>query len=195
MATTIAQADAGLLIAARGSVFWADPDTLPGKIEKIVLGQDATYGEGWSWAGDSSAENMLEFSEGDADATVKDTWDRAAVRTVYSAADITGTLNMVALTEDAAKLAYPGAVLDAATKSIAVGDGGTIQKAALIVTRDGTQVSALYFPRLDIKGGLPKMDRENFTEVPLKLTVLGSATQTSNGIPMRYRIFLPRAAG
>lgn len=177
MATT---ADVVLQIAGLGAVFEAPVDTEPVDMATLRFGDEETYGS-WNWIGDTSAENMIEFSVDGGESDSKRTWERLDMRASSTPEKLGATINSVNLHNETFKLAFPNAYANTAKGRIDVGDsGGSSERALMIVIRDadaGTQ-SALWLPHVSIKGSFPKLSLEEFTEIPLSVNVLSSLTHT-----------------
>ena len=67
-------------------------------------------------------------------------------------------------------------------------NASAVPKALFIVIEDEEGVDGIYFPNTSIKGSFPTLDLENFTEIPLTCSVLGSRTQVTDAGPMAYGI-------
>ena len=190
MATTT---DVKLHIAGRGHVFYADVDTPAMNIDSFIFNTPSTYGS-WTWLGDSSAENLIEFEVDGGEPTTKRTWDRENVRSIRDNETIKVTLNSVNVSRDTFQLGFSGHQYSASTKSYRVGTGtGSTQKALLVVMVDGIDRAAMRLPNVDLKGAFPKFSLEEFTEFPLSGTVLGSPTEMTTTGPLAWEWFEPRA--
>ena len=58
------------IVAARGHVYLAAPNTEPFDIKGFVFSRTSAPGTGWSWLGDHSAENLPAVDSEGGDATV-----------------------------------------------------------------------------------------------------------------------------
>ena len=68
-------------IAGRGHVYYAAPDTEAPNLDGYIFGDGTTLeGSGWTWLGDTSSENLIEFESDGGDTSTKRTWDRQGVR-------------------------------------------------------------------------------------------------------------------
>lgn len=164
-----------LMIPGIGHVFYADVDTAALNVTQFKFGTESTYGE-WTWLGDTSSENLIEFESDGGDVTYKRTWDRLKTGVVREDETITATINSVSIAREVFELAFPGGEYDEATQSYSVASGGSSQKALMVVMEDGQNVAAFRFPNTDIKGSLPTLDLEEYMELPLSAAILGSPT-------------------
>ena len=174
-------ADVKLQIAGFGYVFEAPVDTEPFDLSAFQFGQTSTYGD-WNWIGDTSAENMVEFSTDGGEAESKRTWARLDVRALTSPESISATINSVNLHNETFKLAFPNAVTKGNRTDIG-STGGSASRALMIVMQDPDTGSytALWFPHTNIKGGFPTLSLEEFTEVPLTVNILSSLAHSVAG--------------
>lgn len=183
-----------LHIAGRGHIFYADVDTAPMDLATFVFGDEDTYGS-WDWMGDTSSENLVTFSSEGGEATTKRTWDRENVRVIRASETISGSINSVNMSAETFALAFSGSQV-ASGGSIRVGTGsGAVQKALMVVMEDVTDIAGMYLPNVDLKGSFPVFSLEEFTEIPIALSVLGSLTQTVGGTPLAWEWFPPQAIG
>ena len=190
--------DTKLQIAGIGHVYTAPVDTAPIDYSKFTFnptstlaGVTATTGPyagykagSWTWLGDTSAENLIEFETEGGEAEQKHTWDRPSVKTIYSPETMSGTINALNVSAETYKLAFAGGVDDRARKKYTVmGKKQAVKKALMIVCEDGSDVMGFRFPHSDITGQFPGFDVEQFMEIPLNVQVL-----TSNVNGARYDI-------
>ena len=99
--------DDKLFIADFGHVFinkdlnakWID-------LDKFKFGDQSTYG-GWTWLGDTSGENVVEFESEGGEVEFKRTWDRKKAKSKRSDREITGTINSVRITKETFETAFP----------------------------------------------------------------------------------------
>ena len=152
-----ALSDVKLQIAGFGYVFEAPVDTEPFDLSAFEFGNDSTYGE-WTWIGDTSAENMVEFSTDGGESESKRTWARLDVRALTSPESISATINSVNLHNETFKLAFPNAKTNGNRTDIG-STGGASTRALLIVMQDPDtgSYSALWFPHTTIKGSSPPL--------------------------------------
>lgn len=172
-----------LFIPGVGHVFHAPVDTLEMDLDTFNFHDEATW-DGWTWLGDVSQENLVEFETEGGEAEQKHTWDRPSVKTVYSPETMSGTVNALNVSAETYSIAFAGGVDDRANKKYTVmGKKQAVKKALMIVCEDGTDVMGFRFPHADLTGQFPGFDRENFMEIPLNVQVL-----TSNVNGARYDI-------
>lgn len=173
--------DVNLQIAGFGYVFEAPVDTEPFDLAAFQFGTPTTYGD-WNWIGDTSSDNMIEFSSEGGEAESKRTWARLDVRTLTSPESISATINSVNLHNETFKLAFPNAVTKGNRTDIG-STGGSSSRALLIVSQDPdtSAYTGLWFPNTNIKGSFPSLSLEEFTEIPLTVNVLASLTHTVSG--------------
>ena len=194
--------DTKLQIAGIGHVYTAPVDTAPIDYSKFTFnptstlaGVTATTGPytgykagSWTWLGDTSAENLIEFETDGGDPTTKRSWDRQNLRVIREAQTVSGTVNSINASGKDMALAFPGGTYDAATSSFTPsGSGESAQIAMLVVVEDGNEVGGIVFPSVDMQGRLPTFSLEEFTEFPLPFNVLNSPT---TGKPWHW--FAPR---
>lgn len=185
--------DSKLQIAGIGHVYQADVDTKAMDLSGYAFDNGKAQGD-WHWIGDTSAENLIEVSADGGDTTSKRTWDRLNVRVVREGESITLTVNSVNVSADTFNLGWTGVTTDS-SGMIKIGSNATaVPKALFIVIEDEEGTGGIYFPNTSIKGSFPTLDLENFTEIPLTCSVLGSKTQTTKAGPMAYAIIPPKAA-
>lgn len=172
-----------LFIPGVGHVFHAPVDTLEMDLDTFNFLDESTWGE-WTWLGDVSQENLIEFETDGGEAEQKHTWDRPSVKTIYSPETMSGTINALNVSAETYKLAFAGGVDDRAKKKYTVmGKKQAVKKALMIVCEDGSDVMGFRFPHSDITGQFPGFDVEQFMEIPLNVQVL-----TSNVNGARYDI-------
>lgn len=175
-----------LHIAGIGHVLYAEPNTPYPSLDNFKFGDESTYGD-FTWLGDVSSENMIEFESDGGDVTYKRTWDRRQVRAVREDQTYTGTVNSVNIARDTFETAFGGGEYVEATKSYKVKTSGfAVPKALLIVTEDGTDISGLGLPSTTLAGSMPVWDVEEFTEIPISVAVQGGLDLTL------FEIFEPR---
>lgn len=170
-----------LQIAGFGYVFEAPVDTEPLDLAKFEFGNESTYGT-WNWIGDTSSENMIEFSSEGGESESKRTWARLDVRTLTSPESVSATINSVNLHNETFKLAFPNSHTNGNRTDVG-STGGASSRALLIVTQDPDTGSyaAIWFPHTSIKGSFPSLSLEEFTEIPLSVSVLSSLKHTVPG--------------
>lgn len=165
-----------LHIAGIGHVFYADVDSAAMPVENFKFLDETTYGD-WTWLGDTSSENLVEFEVDGGDTTYKRTWDRLKTGVVREDETVSATINSVNVSAEAFNLGFSDHVYDAATKSYTVNSAsGSSEKALMIVMEDGKNLAGLRLPNTDIKGSFPTFDLEEYTEIPLSVAVLSSPT-------------------
>ena len=173
-------------IAGIGHVYVAAPGTEVPSLDTYKFG-DGTTLTGYTWLGDTSGENIPEFSTDGGDATTVDSWDRKALRATRNSKTHTVTINSINLGEDTFKVAFPGSEYDSEAKAWDLNLDGSTERAILIVVEEGTTVSAMLLRRVDLSGSMPTMDKENFTEIAISGTLL---SPTDGKTKVRY--FEPR---
>ena len=163
MATT---SDVKLQIAGIGHVYRAPVGTAPFSLDGYQFNGGAAQGD-WSWIGDTSSENMIEFEVDGGDITQKRTWDRVNVRAIREPESISATVNKVNASAKDIQFGFPGGTYDAATGSYTVKSGaGSDEGALFVVVEDGDLVGGMYLPSTDTKGSFPTFSIEEFTEFP-----------------------------
>lgn len=173
-----------LFIPGIGHVFHAPVDTVEMNLDTFNFQDESTWDENWTWLGDVSRENLIEFETDGGEAEQKHTWDRPSVKTVYTPETMSGTINALNVSAETYALAFAGGVDDRAAKKYSVmGKKQAVKKALMIVCEDGTDVMGFRFPHTDITGQFPGFDVEQFMEIPLNIQAL-----TSNINGARYDI-------
>ena len=123
--------DTKLQIAGIGHVYTAPVDTAPIDYSKFTFnptstlaGVTATTGPyagykagSWTWLGDTSAENLIEFETDGGDPTTKRSWDRQNLRVIREAQTVSGAVNSINASGKDMALAFPGGTYDATTNS------------------------------------------------------------------------------
>lgn len=180
-------ADVQLHIPGKGHLFYANTDADEFVLDNFKFGDPATYGT-WTWLGDVSSENLIEFESDGGDVTYKRTWDRTQVKPVYDDETFTGTINSVNIAQETFNLAFAGGEYVAASKKYKVKTTRfAAKKALLLVTEDGEDIAGLRLPNVEVKGSFPTFDIEEFQEIPLNLAILGSVVDQT-----LFEIFEPR---
>ena len=160
-------------IAGRGHVYYADPDAEAPNLDGYVFGDGTTLeGSGWTWLGDTSSENLIEFESDGGDTSTKRTWDRQGVRSTRE--DVTNkvTINAVNLGEDVMRMAFPGSTYDPVKRAWDIELDASSERAILVVVEDGRIVSGYLFRRVSLAGNMPSLSLDNFTEVKITGTLL-----------------------
>lgn len=173
--------DVKLQIAGFGYVFEAPVDTEPFDLSTFQFGDEDTYGT-WTWIGDTSSDNMIEFSSEGGESESKRTWARLDVRALTSPESISATINSVNLHNETFRLAFPNARTNGNRTDIG-STGGASTRALMVVMQDPDtgSYSALWFPHVTIKGSFPSLSLEEFTEIPLSVNVLASLRHSVPG--------------
>ena len=176
-----------LVIPGIGHVFYNDVDAAEMNLDNFNF-NDPTSWDDWTWLGDTSEENTIEFETDGGEAEQKNTWDRKGVRTIYTPESLSATINALSITRETFELAFAGGTYDMGAKKYTVmGKKVSAKKALMIVCEDGLDVMGFRFPKTEISGSLPSFDIENFMEIPLNTQVL-----TSDTTGARFDIFEPR---
>lgn len=163
-------------IAGLGHVYYGTHSATDAPdLSSYSFGNGSTLeGEGWKWLGDVSAENMIEFESDGGDTTTKRTWDRTGVRATREDVTHSMTINAVGIGKDVFEVAFPGSAYDEEAGIWKLNLSGSVEKAILIVVEEGTTVSGWYFPKVSLAGSMPTLSTEEFTEIPISGTILGS---------------------
>lgn len=163
-----------LHIAGIGHVFYAPVDEAPLDVTAFKFLDETTYGA-WTWLGDTSSENLIEFETDGGDTTYKRTWDRLKTGVVREDETISATINSVNASQETFNLGFAGHTYDEVTQSYTVsGTGQSSEHAIMVVTEDGKNNAGLYLPNTDIKGSFPTFDLEEYMEIPLSVAILSS---------------------
>lgn len=168
---------AKLHIPGVGHVLVADPGTAMFKLDTFKFGDDSSHAS-WMWLGDTSQDSPVAFDEDDGDSQPLGTWDRPSARTKNEAAKRSGTITMASMKKETILAAFPGSTWDEATKSYKIQGHGSTEKALVVISEDGNDISAIAFARVSIKGKLPNYERDGFQTWELKFNVLDSTKPT-----------------
>lgn len=163
-----------LHIAGIGHVFYNDVDADPLDPTAFKFLDETTYGT-WTWLGDTSSENLIEFETDGGDTSYKRTWDRLKTGVVREDETISATINSVNASAETFNLGFANHTYDEVSQSYTVDSSGrSSAKAIQVVTEDGANIASLYLPNTDIKGSFPTFDLEEYMEIPLSVAVLSS---------------------
>ena len=182
--------DSKVQIAGIGHVYYGQSDTEAPDLWGYSFGDGTTLeASGWTWLGDTSSENLIEFSTDGGDTSTKRTWDRQGMRSTRE--DVTNkvTINAVNLGEDTMTVAFPGSTYDQEKAAWDIVLDASAERAILVVIQDGQEVSAYLFRRVSLAGQLPSVSLDNFTEVKIEGTLLAP-----NSGKTRVQLLEPRVA-
>ena len=173
--------DTAVQIAGIGHVYYAEPGAPEPTAAELAAFDfdDPTTLPGWTWLGDTSSENLIEFGVDGGDSSVLRTWDRLNVRASKEASTTTATINSVNVSKDTIDLAFPGSAKNLTSGAWDLKLDGTVSKALLIVIVDGDLISGFLFRNASISGALPTLALDAFTEFPLTATILAPASGTA----------------
>ena len=164
-------------IAGKGHVYYGVNDTESPNLDGFTFGDGTTLeASGWTWLGDTSSENLIEFESDGGDTSTKRTWDRQGVRSTRE--DVTNkvTINAVNLGEDVMRVAFPGSTYDPVKRAWDIELDASSERAILVVVEDGQIVSGYLFRRVSLAGNMPSLSLDNFTEVKISGTLLSPAS-------------------
>lgn len=164
-------------IAGKGHVYYGVNDTEAPNLDGYVFGDGTTLeASGWTWLGDTSSENLIEFDSDGGDTSTKRTWDRQGVRSTRE--DVTNkvTINAVNLGEDVMRVAFPGSTYDPVKRAWDIELDASSERAILVVVEDGRIVSGYLFRRVSLAGNMPALSLDKFTEVKIAGTLLSPAS-------------------
>lgn len=164
-------------IAGKGHVYYGVNDTEAPSLDGYVFGDGTTLeASGWTWLGDTSSENLIEFDSDGGDTSTKRTWDRQGVRSTRE--DVTNkvTINAVNLGEDVMRVAFPGSTYDPVKRAWDIELDASSERAILVVVEDGRIVSGYLFRRVSLAGNMPALSLDKFTEVKIAGTLLSPAS-------------------
>lgn len=175
-----------LHIAGLGYVFYAPAETAYPNFTNFKMSDPKTW-QGWTFLGDTSGENVVEFEAEGGEVEYKRTWGKKKARAVRSDTKITGTINSVHIGKETFEVAFASGAYVEESKSYKVKDKIVERKGmVMIVMEDGEYISAIGYPNTTMTGSHPKFDLENFTEIPISVAVLADKELTL------YEIFEPR---
>lgn len=166
-------ANSRIQIAGIGHVYYGAVDNVAPNLDGYKFGDGTTLeGVGWTWLGDTSSENLIEFETDGGDTNTKRTWDRQGVRSTRE--DVTNkvTINSVNLGEDVMRVAFPGSTYDPTLRAWDIELDASSERAILVVVVDGQSVSGYLFRRVSLAGSMPSLSLDNFTEVKISGTLL-----------------------
>lgn len=164
--------DSKLFITGAGHVLVAPLDTPWPTIENFKFGDSSTYGQ-FTWIGDTSAENVIEFDVEGGEVEFKDTFDRKKAKSKRTDREITGTVNSVNFSRETFELAFPAGKWNEDTKSYTA-ENKVLEstKKFLIITEDGTLLDAFGFYKTTLAGTIPTFGVDEFAEIPVKIAAL-----------------------
>ncbi|UQN30655.1 hypothetical protein [Brachybacterium kimchii] len=175
-------------IAGIGHVFYNDVDADPIDLAAFDFSKPATFGD-WTWLGDTSSENLIEFDKDGGDVTNKRTWDRLNTGVSREPTSRSCVINAVNTSRDTFALGFSDYEYDEETDSYAVGSSlVAAEKAIQIISEEGALVASLYLYKTSIIGDLPTFDLEEYMEWPLNVALLDSPTKAK-----QFRWFPPRS--
>lgn len=158
------------VIPGRGFVFYADPNTVVPDIGALDVANPDTSVTGWTWLGLTSKDNMVALAKEGGEATSRDTWEYAGVRTEISASNVSATVNALSVTEQTLGLAFPGGTFDADAGRYDVPAGaGAVDKALLVLFIDAKNgVGGFVFHNAALKiGEMPSLSADGWFEIQL----------------------------
>lgn len=183
MANT-SNADNEIQIAGMGHVYVGDVDANAPDLWAYKFGDGTTLeAQGWTWIGDTSSENLIEFETDGGDTSTKDTWDRKNARSTRATKTTNVTISSVSMSDDTINIAFPGSTYVESTDGYDLVLSGSIDKAILIVIEEGQLVSGMLLRKVNLSGDMPTLDKENFTEIKIKGVIL---TPPSGKAPVHY---------
>lgn len=172
MANT-SNADNEIQIAGMGHVYVGDVDAAAPDLWSYTFGDGTTLeSQGWTWIGDTSSENLIEFETDGGDTSTKDTWDRKNARSTRATKTTNVTISSVSMSDDTINIAFPGSTYVDSTDGYDLVLSGSIDKAILIVMEEGMLVSGILLRKVNLSGDMPTLDKENFTEIKIKGVIL-----------------------
>lgn len=165
-----------LVIASRGAIFLADKNTpLPtGKLNdfaKLMAGVSVPSLSAWERLGNTSRENLPEFTLEAGDTTQKGSWDNESIRTVFGDKSLSYTLHP--MQHDAATVAkiLNGWTTEGDKSAVMGATDWSFECAVVIVINDGGMISGFYIPNnTAAPTGLPSLSLEDFSEFELTCT-------------------------
>lgn len=171
MTVSLADAKEDLTITDVGHILLAPVGTPFPDLSNFVFGDEDTYG-GFTWFGDTSAENLPEFEADGGDVTSKRTFDRKGMRQLREDKTYTGTFNSVVRNREFFEKTVGGGEWDDTLKGyITKGDSYALDWAMLIVEEDGKYISGLGLYNASVLSGFAGYDLEEFKEVPVDVAV------------------------
>lgn len=173
---TLQEATNALTIASYVHILYAEVGTAWPSLENFQFGNDETYG-GFKWLGDTSAENLPEFTVDGGDISSRRTADRKNVRAIREDTTVSGTFNSVALTKDFITATDGAAKWNEETKSFTLsGDSQAKSWALLVLVEDGEYISGLGLYNASVLAGFQTYSLEEFQEVPVSVAVSSDST-------------------
>lgn len=162
-----------LIIPGHGTVFTADPNTIM-PTDGLTAFTLAATPTGWVTLGHTSKKNTIGFKVDGGDATVMDTWEQDAVRTIYAAANWSFTCNTLQVDGPSLDLSFNG-WFDTDDGYVVPGQNAGISKALFVLCVDGTGSLGFYIPNTSVKlGDSPVVDPEQFFELPTSASILSA---------------------
>lgn len=166
------------VIPGRGFVFFADPNTVVPDIAALDVANPDTSIDGWTWLGLTSKDNMVALTKEGGEATSRDSWEYAGVRTEISASNVSATVNSLSITEQTLELAFPGGTFDEAAQRYDVPSGaGAVDKALLVLFIDAKNgVGGFVFHNAALAiGEMPSMSADGWFEIQLNANAQAGA--------------------
>ena len=177
------------VIPGRGFVFYADPNTVVPAIESLDVANPDTSMDGWTWLGLTSKDNMVALTKEGGEATSRDAWEYAGVRTEISASNVSATVNSLSITEQTLELAFPGGTFDSVSGRYDVASGsGAVDKALLVLFLDAKNgVGGFMFPNAALNiGEMPSLSADGWFEIQLNANAQAGADGSA------FSWFVPR---
>lgn len=171
MTVSLADAKEDLTITDVGHILLAPVGTAFPDLSKFVFGDETTYG-GFTWFGDTSAENLPEFEADGGDVSSKRTFDRKGMRNLREDKTYTGTFNSVVRNREFFEKTVGGGEWDDVQKGfITKSDSYALDWAVLIVEEDGQYISGLGLYNASVLSGFSTYDLEEFKEIPVDMAI------------------------
>lgn len=181
-----------VIIPGNGNVLKAEVDTLPFNPAQFVIGNPATYGEGWTSFGHTSRENPPEFEKDGGDPSQKGSWEQDAIDVVYEPVSWSGVINALEMSKETYETVLPeGEWSEDLGGYYDVYGDGKAELALFFIFVQGTKRSGLWFPRVSLGlGDPPSVDVEEFFETQASFQALSSQTlTTAGGRAVKHRWF------
>jgi hypothetical protein len=180
--------DAGYFLVNRTLVYTADVDTAAPDPDEL----DTPPG-GWSLLGhigDETADGNVSFTRDGGDVTTKGSISKRAIRQVVEPVNTGVEFDVTQLTRVPFTLYHgtAGGVVTGVFSVTGEADGGTTEKALLVVWEDGTKRVGLYAPKASFSGrdNIDTDSIEDAIRIPLRAGFLDSDTILVGGKPLRY---------
>lgn len=159
------------IIPGHGTLFFANPLTLPGANPLANFTLTGAPPAGWENIGHTSKDNTPAFSRDGGDATKLDSWLADGISTIYDSVNWGLTINPIQIDKNVLDMAFQGA-FDTDGGYIVPSSSAGMQKALFLLMTDGTGAMGFWMPSASLSlGDAPSIDASKFLEMPLSASI------------------------